>query len=434
MGKRSIVITTDSHVGRPEIDFTTYFDDRYRDAYAEQRSAATAMMAALSSGAGTNPLMMNMGGGTFMDPVAVARQQKLRGAKLDEIGVAGFRDEEFMMIAGDSDPDTRLKELEADGTSGAVLFPQGSAFGLVGRPADDDFYWNGVRAHNRWLSDFVSGNPARWAATIQIDLADIDRSVDEVRWGAEHGLRGGAFVSGNSPDGLPKYHAAYYDPLWAVLEELELPFVMHAAFNNENLSAVFDADRGGLAIAKVGGYDHINKGGPLSYFLFGNVFERHPQLKVVIAETGGADWILPAMDAYDAIHAADDNLRGPNIKPQEPIWDSQRPALRALPRKPSEYLGRNVWVQTHCHHTDWAKLSEIGSANMVWGSDFPHAESTWPNSMSYLGEIKHSFGVPDADMEQILSVNPARIFGFDLDALQPVADRIGPDFNSRGHS
>jgi predicted TIM-barrel fold metal-dependent hydrolase len=87
-------------------------------------------------------------------------------------------------------------------------------------------------------------------------------------------------------------------------------------------------------------------------------------------------------------------------------------------------------VQTHCHHSDWSKLSEIGPANMVWGSDFPHAESTWPNSVSYLSEIKRRFDVADADLHEILAANPARIFGFDLDALQPVADRIGPDFSS----
>jgi hypothetical protein len=66
---------------------------------------------------------------------------------------------------------------------------------------------------------------------------------------------------------------------------------------------------------------------------------------------------------------------------------------------------------------------------MVWGSDFPHAESTWPHSMSYFAEIVQRFDVPRADLEEILTVNPAKIFGFDVNALQKVADRIGPDYD-----
>jgi predicted TIM-barrel fold metal-dependent hydrolase len=427
MGKRSVVITTDSHVGRPEVDFTEYFDPAFRDGYREQRETALQMMEAISSSSDGNPLMMSMGGGTFMDPDAIAAQQRVRKAKLEEIGVGGFRDDEFMMIAGDSDPDTRLKELEADGTSGAVLFPQGGAFGFFGRPPDDDFYWDGVRAYNRWMADFVSGEPERWASTIQIDLADIGRSVGEVEWGREHGLRGGVFVSGNAPDGLPRYHSSYYEPLWSALEANDVPFVMHAAFPSEALTAVFDAAAGGLAMAKLGVYDHMNKGGPLSSFIFSGVFDRHPGLKVVIAETGGSDWILYAMEICDAVHAGDQDTRTPSIKPEEPIWDSQLPALRSLPRRPSEYLGRNVWVQTHCHHRDWARLQDIGPDNLVWGSDFPHAESTWPNSMQYLTDIQSKFDVSADDLETVLAHNPAKIFGFDLAALQTVADRIGPD-------
>jgi predicted TIM-barrel fold metal-dependent hydrolase len=432
MGKRMVVVTTDSHIGRPEIDFTPYFDLQHRSAYAEQRQTAMEMMKAISAEGGANPLMATMmGGATFMDPAAVAAQQTRRRAKLAEIGIEGFRDNEFMMVAGDSDHGDRLKALEADGVSGAVLFPQGGAFGAFGRPADEDLYWSGHRAHNRWLADFVSNAPERWAGTIQGDLADIDRTVDELKWGRENGLRGGYFNSGCRPEGLPNFNSPYYDKLWAALEDYDLPFVMHAAFPAEGLNAVFNTtQRGGLALTKLGSYDHINKGGPLSHFIFGGVFDRHPKMKVVIAETGGADWILPAMEVYDAIHAADENTRTPSIKPVEPIWDSQLPALRALPQKPSAYLGRNIWVQAHCHHRDWGCYRDIKPENMVWGSDFPHAESTWPNSMTYFAEIVQKFGVPRADLETIFSANPAKIFGFDLEALQPVADRIGPDYDA----
>jgi predicted TIM-barrel fold metal-dependent hydrolase len=429
MGKRQVVITTDSHIGRPETDFSGYIDPPYRDQYVEQLDAAQEMMKLISSDEGSNPLMTNMGGGTFMDSTAVKAQQARRRAKIEEIGVEGFRDEEFMMIVGDSDHDLRLKELEADGTTAAVLFPQGGAFGLGGRPADDDFYWNGIRAHNRWLAEFVFNAPERWAGTIQADLADIDRTVAEVKWGQENGLRGGLFQSGNCPDALPSFHSPHYDALWSVLEETGLPFVMHAAFPNAALEAVFDPERGGLPFMKLGGYDDMNKGGPLSHFIFGKVFERHPALKVVIAETGGSEWILRAMGVYDGIYAADPDGPGPRIKPVEPIWGNQTAGLQSLPHRPSEYLGTNVWVQTHCHHADWAALDQVGPQNVVWGSDFPHAESTWPNSIEYLMEIKAKFGISTTDLEAVLAHNPAKLFGFDLEALQPVADRVGPEFD-----
>src|SRR5271168_5400577 len=137
MSKRMVVITTDSHVGRPEVDLGPYFDPKHRDVYLEQREMAEAMRAQLQLG-GPNMLMMDMGGGaTFMSRSAVMEQQARRRAKLEEIGIEGFNQDEFMSIVGDSDPKLRLRELEADGTAAAVLFPQGGAWGF-GRPGDNE--------------------------------------------------------------------------------------------------------------------------------------------------------------------------------------------------------------------------------------------------------------------------------------------------------
>jgi predicted TIM-barrel fold metal-dependent hydrolase len=425
MSQRMVVITTDSHIGRAEVDLGEYFDPKHRDVYAEQRQMAEQMRLSL---AGDNRLMMDMGGGaTFMDRQAVLAQQKKRRAKLDEIGISGFDDNEFMSIVGDSDPVLRRRELEADGTAGAVLFPQGGAWGF-GRPGDNDAYWAGIRAYNRWMADFVSDEPERWAATIAIDLADIPRTVEELRWAKEHGLRGGAFQSGNAPVGLPRYNTAYYDRFWAALEELGLPFTMHAAFEAEHLGNVFAAQRGGPALLKFGNFDVWGKGGPLSHLVFGGVFELFPKLKVVIAETGGADWLLPVVETMDRVHEAKD-LRDAQIKPYEPIWESIKPACSELPRKPSDYVRTNVFVQMHAHDRDWSKIDELGAENLMWGSDFPHAESTWPESMSYLDTQIRKHNVSLDKVETILAGNAAAVYGFDLAKLQPVADRIGPVFD-----
>jgi predicted TIM-barrel fold metal-dependent hydrolase len=428
MSQRMVVITTDSHIGRADVDLSPYFDPVHRGVYREQLELAGKMQLSLG---GANMLMMDLGNGsTFMSRQAVQAQQKLRRAKLQEIGIDGFDEDEFMSVVGDSDPELRRRELEADGTVGAVLFPQGGAWGF-GRPPDEDVYWAGIRAYNRWMADFVSSEPERWAATIAVDLADIGRTVEEVRWAKENGLRGGAFQSGNAPVGLASYNTPYYDPLWAVLEDLGLPYTMHAAFPADHLQNVFTNQRGGPALLKLQSFDVLRKGGPLGHLVFGGVFDRFPKLKMVIAETGGADWIIAARAYMDQVHEGID-LRDSQIKPVEPIWDSQKEGARDLPRKPSDYISDNVFVQLHAHGRDWSQVDKIGVQNLVWGSDFPHAESTWPDSMAFLGDQIARNNVSLDKVETILSRNPAAIYGFDLAKLRPIADRVGPDFSVLG--
>jgi predicted TIM-barrel fold metal-dependent hydrolase len=68
---------------------------------------------------------------------------------------------------------------------------------------------------------------------------------------------------------------------------------------------------------------------------------------------------------------------------------------------------------------------DIGVDNMVWGNDFPHAESTWPHSMALLERVVD--GVPSDEVAKMVGLNAARCYGFDLDQLAPIAERVGPD-------
>ena len=67
----------------------------------------------------------------------------------------------------------------------------------------------------------------------------------------------------------------------------------------------------------------------------------------------------------------------------------------------------------------------IGLANIMWGSDFPHPEGTWPETRRHM--IDTLRGVPDDELSAMLGGNAARVYGFDLAALAPIADRIGPE-------
>jgi predicted TIM-barrel fold metal-dependent hydrolase len=74
--------------------------------------------------------------------------------------------------------------------------------------------------------------------------------------------------------------------------------------------------------------------------------------------------------------------------------------------------------------TEAALRNEIGLDRLMWGVDFPHVEGTWPRTRKSLARCFK--GIPIADVKKILSETPARVYGFDIETLQPIADQVGP--------
>jgi len=77
---------------------------------------------------------------------------------------------------------------------------------------------------------------------------------------------------------------------------------------------------------------------------------------------------------------------------------------------PSDYWRRNMFVEFMEDELGVQMRNKIGVETMLWGSDFPHAESTWPKSQDFLGRIFK--GVPEEDRRRITSDNAAQLFGF----------------------
>jgi hypothetical protein len=93
--------------------------------------------------------------------------------------------------------------------------------------------------------------------------------------------------------------------------------------------------------------------------------------------------------------------------------------------KPSEYFARNCAVTPSSPHRAEIELRhEIGVERFMFGADFPHRESTWPNSREWIRDAL--VGVPEDEGRLIVGENAIRYFGFDRVKLQAVAERIGP--------
>ncbi len=93
--------------------------------------------------------------------------------------------------------------------------------------------------------------------------------------------------------------------------------------------------------------------------------------------------------------------------------------------KPSEYFARNIRIGASIPRREVELRHQIGVRNLMWGSDFPHPEGTWPETAARLAS---SFkGLPDEEIAAILGGNAASLYGFDALKLAPLVARIGPE-------
>jgi predicted TIM-barrel fold metal-dependent hydrolase len=154
---------------------------------------------------------------------------------------------------------------------------------------------------------------------------------------------------------------------------------------------------------------------PFVQLTLSGVFERFPRLKFVMTEAGCA-WVPPLLAQLDyAIESANRGATG----------EIRFGADAALQKNATEYFHQNVWMGvSQPRQSDVEARHEIGIDRFMWGSDYPHDEGTHPYTREHL---RARFGgVEPAEMKKILSENAAKLYDFDLAALRPLAERIGP--------
>ncbi|HXY28984.1 MAG TPA: amidohydrolase family protein [Acidimicrobiales bacterium] len=321
------------------------------------------------------------------------------------------------------DDERRISELEEDGVVAEVIFPNtippffptGIVVARPPTPEDYELRLAGIRAHNRWLADWCAGQADRRAGIGQIFLNDLDDAIADVRWCSEHGLRGGVLV-GPVPDDMKHLKPLYapdYDPLWAVCEELGVVVNTHAGGGGMPDYGPYEA-AGVLWLAELTFFSRR----PLTQMIVGGAFERFPGLRFVLTEQG-ASWIMPMLAQLDSYHA--------QMKKHGRIGELKYDPDKVLPRKPSEYFARNCWVGVSFPSPgEAAARRDIGVDRFMWGSDYPHDEATYPHTREGL---RRAFaGATKAELEQLLAGTAAEVYGFDLERLRPIADRVGPTY------
>jgi len=398
MSDRLIVVSSDCHAGLPIAEYRPYIDSKHHE-------------------------MLDM-----VVPITIEMSRKAEESFLIKEINDQWRSGIEQELTGAWDYDERIKMLDNEGIAAEVVFPDGITeintppFGAgLGLPTKDivpELQWAGAMAHNRWLSELVAKNPARHIGVGIIPLLwDVEEAIDKLRWCKDNGLN--AVMIPSMTNEFPAYNHLKYDPFWAACEELEVIIHFHSgpadtsAYFGPDFPAASTEDRPGamgIYVSEVMWWLYR----PLTFMIWGGVFERYPKLKTVITE-GGTTWMIPQW-----LRMLDHHYTDTHHSAKLGDYRSH------LSMKPSEYFARNIGVGASCiPRVDVEQRADIGVDKMMWGSDYPHPEGTWPTTEKILDEVFTGF--PEADVRAILGENAVQFYGLDEPALREVADRIGPE-------
>jgi predicted TIM-barrel fold metal-dependent hydrolase len=376
---RLLVVSADCHAGPPMETFRGYIPAARRDDFDEYLEAVRAYDERLA--------VLFQGSANAMQDVFLERE----------------------MVAGLWDVDARLADLEADGIVADVIFPQGCV-PFHGYPAnvtvvpqlvpraDAELRSVGVRAYNRWLADLCAAHPGRHVGVGVVPIRDVAAAVREVEWAAAAGLRSISLPP--IADDFPAYNDPVYDPLWAACADAQLPLNTHGA------STRFYGTGPDYLAVMFAECDFLNRRA-LWHLIFSGAFERHPGLELVFTEQR-AGWVVPTLRELDS------------------IFDTPNSGIRAsLPARPSEYFARQCWVgASFMSRAECDQRHLIGVDRIMWGSDYPHVEGTWPHTTA---SLRKTFdGVPSDEVRLMLGENAVRCYHLDEGQLRAVAERIGP--------
>ena len=372
------IFSTDSHVIEPPDLWAGKVDAAYRD-----RTPRLVPEAGGDWWHVEGERVLSVNGGThagvrFQDPKALKLE-----ARWAEV------------IAGAYQPQAKLKDMDTDGIQGEVIYPTlGMHFFRI---PDAGLARNIMRVYNDWLAEFCKADPKRLKAVALICLDDIPLAIAELTRAAKAGLCG-AMIS-VYPSAERSYDRPEYEAFWAAAAEMAMPLSLHIATNRTLPPAARTTeDRWSTKVlntptAYVTAVNYIEMS--LADMLFSGVFERFPKLRFVSLEyeAGWAPYLIEMMDYTYTQRARRAN------------WYRFKDGVL-----PGDLFRQCVAISFQEDALAIKLRQEIGVDNLVWGSDYPHQESTFPRSREILDKVLA--GVPQMEQEKIRGGNAARLYRF----------------------
>jgi predicted TIM-barrel fold metal-dependent hydrolase len=295
------------------------------------------------------------------------------------------------MRRGCWDIHARIEDMDLDGVYASLCFPSliaGFAGTVFSASKDQELGLACVRAWNDWHIDEWAGSYPGRIIPLQIPwLQDPEIAADDIRRNAERGFKAVSFPENPVDLKLPSMHTTHWDPFLRACEETQTVVCLH------NASSSWTASRSpGAPLSLYTSLFPVNALVAAADWLWARIPTRFPTLDVAFSE-GGISWVPMLIDRID--YVMDHSAVGDNG------WDD--PDL-----SPTDALRRNFWFCTIDLGSTFTLRDHIGIDHICVESDYPHADSTWPDTQRLAG--KGLAGLTESEIRKVTWENASRLF------------------------
>jgi predicted TIM-barrel fold metal-dependent hydrolase len=361
------IISADGHVCEPANCYIDHIDPKYRDDAPHMVELDDGTEAFAVPGM-KRPVPLGFIDGAGFGPRE--RSERAKTMRFSDVRPAAYVGRE------------RVPYMDQDGIAAELIY---ASVGMgIFMHRDPEYKDACMQAYNRWLAEMCADAPDRVFGMAQTAVKSVDDAITDFQRAKDMG-----FVGMMMP-GDPiheDYDHADYDALWECATDLELPICFHILTSRSG--SLFAATRGHALNNFLGIIRAVQD--VVGLMVLGGVFERHPDLKLVVAESD-AGWLPHYMYRMD--HAARMNAEGGIIK--------------GLSKLPSEYIRANVYATFQDDLTAYHALDLFPYDHLLWASDFPHTDSTWPRSRQLIAE--QASHLTEDQHQAIFRDNTARLF------------------------
>jgi predicted TIM-barrel fold metal-dependent hydrolase len=322
-------------------------------------------------------------------PVEMSGLSTAAGQKVEEFSTKSKTFDQ--MRPGCYDSKERLKDMDADGVDVHVCFP--TLPGLAGitfvEIEDKPYAAALMRAYNDWLiEEWCAADPERVLGAAILPLWDMDAAAAEIRRVAAAGLK---CISLPSTPGSVAGVAGFADPGWApvwdAMSETGLPAEIHIVSGKADVSALGSLGVGAEIFVALAPSTNMST---VAVLLFSGILRKWPKLKFISAESG-IGWLPYFIERADYAHRKHRFWTGSNIDVM-----------------PSDLFRQSIYANFISDRAGIEGRHLIGVDNIMIGTDYPHTDSSWPDTQRV---IKEQMGdIPQEEREKILWRNAVRVF------------------------